>query len=115
MIIMCVVHTRNLSSAIESAAISAHITYSGNFLNLGNNVTLFCNVSGSEIVNFTIHYQWMKNNTTRVQPGTNSNSLSFSPFRLSDVGQYSCLVTASSSYLDQDVTAIDFLQAISQS
>ena len=103
------------SCATESTMISAHITYKGNSPALGNNFILFCNVSGSENLNLIIYYQWMKNNTTQLQDGTNSNSLSFSPFRLSDAGQYSCLVTVSSSYFDQDVTATDSLQVIYKS
>lgn len=99
----------------ESATISAHITYKGNFPALGNSFILFCNVSGSENLNLIIHYQWMKNNTTQLQDGTNSNSLIFSRFRLSDAEQYGCLVTVSSSYFDQDITATDSLQVISQS
>lgn len=109
-------HTNNdIIFCVESTMISALVTDKGNFPTLGKNFTLFCNVSGSRNLNLTIHYQWIKNNATRLQIGTNSNSLSFFPFRLSDAGQYSCLVTVSSSYLDQAINATDSLQVTSQS
>jgi hypothetical protein len=41
----------------------------------------------------SITYQWTKNNITVTQLETPPNSLSFSPLRLSDIGEYSCQAT----------------------
>ena len=86
---------------------AASITPSVHHPMLGlSNYTLTCRVT--IIGNFcpTITYQWMKNNGTAIQLGTTSNTLSLSPLRLSDAGQYTCNVTISSPSLSSDVTII---------
>ena len=63
----------------------------------GQNCTLSCTVTGLNSSDSTITYQWMKNNGThQIQIGNNSDTLSFSSFRLSDAGQYTCQVTVDS-------------------
>lgn len=64
--------------------------------------SLQCKVSGPGITNTTVNYHWIKNcsNSTLSQNGMNSSILSFSYFRLSDAGNYTCQATASSSYYD---------------
>lgn len=63
--------------------------------------SLVCSVNGAENLNPSISYQWTKNNGTqiRMQTGNDPQVLSFSFFRLSDVGEYTCLATISSSYV----------------
>ena len=43
----------------------------------------------------TYTYQWIKNNVTitQIEVDSESNTLSFSPLRLSDAGQYTCQST----------------------
>ena len=62
----------------------------------GQGYALICSLSGVENLNPIITYQWIKNNGTQIQVGTNSNTISFSPLRLSDAGQYTCQVTVDS-------------------
>ena len=73
----------------------------------GENHQLTCNVSGTEGVNPTMTYKWTKaNDTTQTQVGTNSNTLSFTPLRLSDAANYTCKVTVDSSYLSGAIVAM---------
>lgn len=70
--------------------------------------SLICSVNGAENLNPSISYQWTKNNGTQIQmqTGNDPQVLSFSLFRLSDVGEYTCLATISSSYLN-DITVME--------
>ena len=73
----------------------------------GEDYQLTCSVSGVENLNPTIAYQWMKNSgSSQTLLGTNSNTLSFTPLRLSDAASYGCEVTISSSYLSGDIIAM---------
>ena len=66
--------------------------------------TLTCNVSGAENLTSTINYQWTRyNGSTSAQVGTNSQTLSLSPLRLSHAGNYSCRIV--STLLNNPVTA----------
>ena len=58
--------------------------------------SLTCGVEVTGMENPSITYQWIKNNGTRTQVGTD-RVLSFSLLRLSDAGQYTCWATVSSS------------------
>ena len=71
-----------------------------------NGYSLTCVVYGVENINPSITYQWTKNNgtQTQLQVGATPKVLSFSPLRLSDAGQYTCLVIVASSYLFNGVT-----------
>ena len=67
--------------------------------------TLTCGVNGGEDLYPTIAYQWTRNDgSTQTQVGTNSNTLSFSPLRLSHAGDYTCRVTLGSTLLNNDIT-----------
>ena len=59
---------------------------------LGQNYTLECNVSGASGSLYS--YQWIKNNTSLNESGP---ILSFEQLRLSDSGQYTCVVTNGST------------------
>ena len=87
-----------------SDMISVQISDGGATPTAGQNYTLTCSVSRVENFNPIIAYQWTKNNGTEIQVGTNSNTLSFSPLRLTDVGRYTCEVTISSLFLNSDIT-----------
>ena len=70
-----------------------------------NGYSLTCGVNGAGNLNPTITYQWTKNNgtQTQIQIGANPKVLSFSPFSLSDAGQYTCQATVSSPYLSDSI------------
>ena len=64
---------------------------------IGQNFTLTYSISGAENHNITTTYHWKKDGTLLSdQIGPN---LSFSPLRLSDVGQYTCDVTINNSIM----------------
>ena len=68
---------------------------------------LTCNVHGAEKLNPIITYQWRKSGDSS-PIGTNSNMLPFTPFRVSDIGNYSCSVTVTSNYLVGNITAVTY-------
>ena len=66
--------------------------------------TLTCDVSGADNLNPTRIYQWTRNDgSTQTPVGTNSNTLTLSPLRLSDAGDYNCSATISSTLLNNDI------------
>ena len=76
---------------------------------LGESYTLTCKVLVAEHLCPSITYQWIKNNSTVTQLEAPPNSLSFSPLRLSDAGQYNCQVTINSSpFKINNITVIGF-------
>lgn len=75
---------------------------------LGQNSSNFlrCSVSGADNLNTSITYLWTKNNGTQtqcIQIGTDPALSSFTPFRLSDVGRFTCQATLSSPILNHDI------------
>ena len=72
-----------------------------------NGYSLICSTIGAENLNSSISYQWTKDNGTQIQFQNRSNArvLSFSLFRLSDVGEYTCKckATVSSPYLHDNI------------
>ena len=70
----------------------------------GENYLLTCSVLGAENLNPAITYRWIKNNSSLV--GTNSNTLFFTPLRLTDAATYVCEVIISSNYLT-DIIAMN--------
>ena len=67
--------------------------------------TLTCDVSGTDNLSPTITYQWTKyNGTTQTQVGTTS-TLTLSPLRFSDTGDYTCNVTVDSTLLNSSIFA----------
>ena len=86
---------------------SFQISDSGATPTAGESYWLTCNVSGAENLNPTTTYRWTKNSGSgQTQIGANSNTLSFTPLRLTDAASYVCEVTISSSYLTSDITAV---------
>ena len=69
----------------------------------GQSYALHCNVAGTERFSAILSYKWTKNNGTLTHVGFDSESLTFSPLRLSDAGQYICHVTASSDVTNEQV------------
>ena len=80
----------------------------------GENYQLTCAVLGAENLNPTITYQWTKNNI-QMQIKSNSETLSFTPLRLSDAANYACTVTIASSYLTGDISVMNFQEVTVQS
>ena len=62
--------------------------------------TLTCNILVASHLCPSVTYQWTNNNNTVTPLETLPNSISFSPLRLSDVGQYACWVIVSLFYLN---------------
>ena len=87
--------------------VSAEVIDGGDSITVGQDYSLNCSVSGDEHVTSTLNYQWIKNNSSHSQSLVNSSILNFLPFRLSDVGFYSCKVTVSSD----DENSYDFIVA----
>jgi hypothetical protein len=73
---------------------------------LGQSYTVTCNVRVIDNICPLISYRWTKNNgtVTQLEPGTEPNTFSFSPLRLSDAGLYTCLATVRSFRTTNDVT-----------
>ena len=70
----------------------------------GQNYDIVCSVLGAENLNSTITYQWIKSGNNML---INSNTLSFTPARISDAGtNYSCSVIVVSSYLAGNIAAV---------
>ena len=68
----------------------------------GNSLT--CDVTGADNLNPMITYQWTRNDgSTQTPVGTNSDTLTFSPLRLSNAGDYNCNVTISSTLLNSPI------------
>ena len=61
--------------------------------------TLTCDIFGADNLNPMI--TWIKNGSTQLQLG-DSRTLTFTPLRLSDAGNYSCRIT--STLLNDQVT-----------
>ena len=88
----------------SAPSVSVQISDDGATQTAGQNYQLTCSVTGAENINPMITYRWTKNNGTgQSQVGTNSNTLSFDPLRLSDAASYVCEVTISSTYLTGDI------------
>ena len=99
-------------SFFSAPAISVQITTSGDPVVGQSGYSLRCNVEGTaEIFISSITYQWTKNNGTHDQiiPGNRANPevLSFSPLKASNAGRYTCQVTISSFFLNNDITIVD--------
>ena len=72
-----------------------------------NNYTLTCRVFvTNDFCSPSVTYQWIKNNDTDIQLGTEPNTVSFYSLRLSDAGLYTCYATISSLSLSSDITVI---------
>ena len=75
-----------------------------------NNYTLTCNVIvAGHLCPYITTYQWTKHNSTvtQLQVGTESSTLSFSPLKLSDSGQYTCQAIVHSFQNNYDITMME--------
>ena len=74
-----------------------------------NNYTLTCNVLVADhLCPYVTIYQWTKNDSVaEVEVDNVSNTLSFSPLRLSDAGQYTCHATVHSFRINDDITVME--------
>ena len=66
---------------------------------LGDNHTILCNVSGSTIIQQHINYKWWHFNGTNSKEieGRDSNTLTLSPLKLTNAGEYTCEVEIDST------------------
>ena len=89
-------------------AISIQISDGGATPTAGENYQLTCSVSGADNLNPTITYRWSRNSGSGQTPvGTDSNTLSFIPLRLSDAATYVCEVTIYSNYLTRNIIVMN--------
>ena len=79
--------------------------------------SLICNVGvANHLWPYITTYRWTKNNSiTELELGVESNSLSFSPMRLSDAGRYTCVATVHSFHINDNITVMDSLDVRIQS
>ena len=80
--------------------IEVEITNSGGNLLLGEDYNLTCTINGADKLNPVLNYGWIQNGTIL---DNKTNILSFSSFRLSDAGNYSCTVTICSQYINESI------------
>ena len=97
-----------VSSFSFSPDIVVQITTSGPPVLGQNNYTLTCNIMVADrLCPYRTTYQWTKNDSiTEVEVDNESNTLSFSPLRLSDVGKYTCQATVRSFRINDDITVM---------
>ena len=74
----------------------------GNLL-LGGDYNLTCTVVGADKLNPMISYEWIHTQNDELDDNKNS-ILSFSPFKLSHAGDYSCVVNITSNYIRDIIT-----------
>ena len=71
---------------------------------------LRCSVSGADNLNGSMTYLWTKNNGTQthcIQISSDPTLSPFTPFRLSDVGRFTCQATLRSPFLNHDIIMMD--------
>lgn len=76
------------------------ISYVGENFTAGMNVTLVCEVTGIDNLMSSIMFTWRHFNGTYMKSIENNSGILFlSPLRLSDAGEYTCLVDITSPLL----------------
>ena len=79
-------------------------TIEGRNLTIGTNFSLICIVNGTAKLRSESSFEWMHfNGTDLKEAGTNSRELHFLPLKLSDAGEYMCIVNISSSLLNTNL------------
>ena len=71
---------------------------------LGENYNLTCAIMGADKLSPMISYGWIQNEDPLEMVDKESDVLSFSPFRLSHAGNYSCMVNVTSNYVKDIIT-----------
>ncbi len=79
------------------------ITGGGGMFTVGANHSLTCTASGGESMTYT--YQWLRYDEDIVNE--TSSTISFSPLREADVGQYNCRVSDGSMNTTSDSMVIN--------
>ena len=87
----------NLAPTVE-----ARVSGEGNPI-AGERYTLVCTVHGAEKLSSNMTYQWTRIETHFISSMV--STLTFSPVKLSDAGNYMCTVSVSSDYLDTIISA----------
>ena len=85
--------------------VSVQITASGTPTLGQNGYSLICGITATENLNLSITYQWTKN-SDGTQVGSDQ-ALSFSFFRFSDAGWYTCEAIVRSPFLNGDISIMD--------
>ena len=80
---------------------------------LGHNYTLTCKALVADYLCPFVSYRWTKENGTVTQP--ENRTITFSPLRLSNGGQYTCHVTVCSFRFNNEVTVTKTHELIIQS
>ena len=76
----------------------------------GENYQLTCSVSGAGNLNPNTTYRWTKDNGTQTEFMSTTNTLNFSPLRLTNAADYVCEATINSVYLADNVVAASINQ-----
>ena len=96
-------HSSNAQFLSTVPPITIQVRDNGTTPIAGQSYTLTCDL-GSTVTTYphTLSYQWLKDNGTQTQVGTGHSSISFHTLTLSDSGNYTCVVTVSSTSLKED-------------
>ena len=70
----------------------------------GHSYTMVCSVNGADNLNATIEHEWRDQSSTSIG---HSYNLTFNSLSLSDAGWYTCKATITSSYLVEQIIAMD--------
>ena len=70
---------------------------------LGEDFSLTCVVTGADKLNPMLNYEWTRNGNRLEMTDNETNVLSFTPFRLSDAGNYCCNVSICSQYVNDAI------------
>ena len=95
-------HNDSISISVINFPVAAQINTTESFPIAGQTYSLVCDVPDAESIDHTIGYQWKKSFGSKVLP--NSNQLIFSPFRLSNVGIYTCQIYSNLTNRNINVT-----------
>ena len=90
-----------MNSLVPKVEVEIH--NSGEKFLLGEEYNLTCVVMGADKLHPMISYGWTQNGAEVEMIDDKTNFLSFSPFRLSDAGNYSCTVNISSQYINKSI------------
>ena len=106
-------HNDSIIISVINFSVAAQINATESFPTAGQIYSLVCDVPDAESIDHTIGYRWTKSFGSKVL--SNSNQLVFSPFRLSNVGNYTCQIYSNLTNRNINVTISKNVTAQSES